>query len=256
MIFKTLKEKCEYYRSLTDYKLTPNGYTLVMIDGKNFSTLIKNKFEKPFDNWFTSTMTSTAKYLCGKIQGCVGAFVQSDEISLVIKDDGETCPPFNLRMCKLLSIIPALATSYFTKNIISYFVRNEHLTHEEILELNDYVFDCKVWNVPNENDVMAWLLYRQIDCVRNSKQQFCQTYLPHSKLKGLNTDEQVELCKNDANFDWNYVSDGNKYGRFITKVEMEREINGQKCIRGIWIDTPLDITQENNRVELYNLLKL
>ena len=50
MIFKNLKEKCNYYRDLTDYKLMPNCYVMAMIDGKNFSKLIKNKFEKPFDD--------------------------------------------------------------------------------------------------------------------------------------------------------------------------------------------------------------
>ena len=70
MIFKNLKEKCNYYRDLTDYKLMPNGYVLVMIDGKNFSKLVKNKFEKPFDDWFISTMDKTAVHLCKNIQNC------------------------------------------------------------------------------------------------------------------------------------------------------------------------------------------
>lgn len=43
MIFDSLKEKMEYFRSLYDYKLTPGGYTLVMIDGHNFSRKIKKE---------------------------------------------------------------------------------------------------------------------------------------------------------------------------------------------------------------------
>ena len=73
MIFKNLKEKCNYYRDLTDYKLMPNCYVMAMIDGKNFSKLIKNKFEKPFDDWFISTMDKTAVHLCKNIQNCVAA---------------------------------------------------------------------------------------------------------------------------------------------------------------------------------------
>ena len=37
MIFDSLKEKMEYFRSLYDYKLTPGGYTLVMVDGNLLS---------------------------------------------------------------------------------------------------------------------------------------------------------------------------------------------------------------------------
>ena len=120
MIYKTLKEKCEYYRSLTDYRLLPNTYVVVMIDGKNFSSLIKNKFEKPFDNWFIETMNKTAEHTTKNIQNCVGAYVQSDEISFLIKDNTLTCMPFDGRLCKLQSIIPAIATSFFTKEIIKY----------------------------------------------------------------------------------------------------------------------------------------
>ena len=135
MIYKTLKEKCEYYRSLTDYRLLPNTYVLVMIDGKNFSSLIKNKFEKPFDNWFIETMNKTAEHTAKNIQNCVGAYVQSDEISFLIKDNTLTCMPFDGRLCKLQSIIPAIATSFFTKEIIKYFIdKNENKNVNEIID--------------------------------------------------------------------------------------------------------------------------
>ena len=49
MIFKTLKDKCLYYRDLTDYKLMPNSNILVMLDGRSFSKLIKNNFKKQVD---------------------------------------------------------------------------------------------------------------------------------------------------------------------------------------------------------------
>lgn len=45
---KNLKDKCLYYRSLTDYKLLPKTYAIVMLDGRSFSKKIKNKFNIPF----------------------------------------------------------------------------------------------------------------------------------------------------------------------------------------------------------------
>ena len=199
MIFKNLKEKCNYYRDLTDYRFLPNSYILVMIDGKNFSKLIKNKFEKPFDDWFISTMDKTAIHLCKEIQNCVGAFVQSDEISLVIKDNSMTSAPFDGRLCKLQSIIPSIATSFFNKEIIKRNIKTGMDIEDVIYSINnmpDYCFDCKAWTVPSANDAMAWISYRQIDCIRNSKQQFAQTYLTHKELMNKDTDMQVELGKN------------------------------------------------------------
>lgn len=252
MIFKNLEEKCLYYRSLTDYKLIPNCNVVVMIDGKNFSSLIKNKFEKPFDDWFIKTMNGVAIHLCKNIQNCVGAYIQSDEISLLIKDDTYTCLPFNGRLCKLNSIIPAIATSFFTKEIIKYFInKNENKNVYEIIDkMKDYVFDCKSWSM-NENDIFAWFLYRQIDCIRNSKQQFCQTYVPHKKLVGLDTDKQVQLCIDETGYDWNTITDDKKYGRFLYK-DIVTKINdkGEEYQRKVWDIISYELTDNNNRQDL------
>ena len=240
MIFKSLKEKCNYYRDLTDHRLLPNTPIMVMIDGKNFSKMIKNKFEKPFDENFIDMMNKTAEYLCKNIQNCIGAYVQSDEISLIIKDNGLTCSPFDGRICKLQSIIPAMATAKFNQ---LYTIHNLGIDvskkHNMTLDFNKLiplcVFDCKVWNVPNENDAMAWFLYRQIDCIRNSMQQFCQTYVPHKELMGKDTSEQVALCLKKTGKDWNSISDDKKYGRLIYK-DKDVRINpdGVEYERSVW----------------------
>lgn len=259
MIFNTLQEKCEYYRSLTDYRLTPNSLILVMIDGKNFSRLIKNKFEKPFSDWFINAMNETAEHVAKQIQNCVGAYVQSDEITFLIKDNGLIEMPFDGRLCKLLSIVPSLATSYFTKKMIEYDTLEQTKKTCDIqseqenfhMSMPDYVFDCKAWTVPNKNDAMAWFLYRQIDCVRNSKQQFCQTYLPHKMLNGLNTDEQVKLCLSETGHNWNEISYDKKYGRFLYKYWKQlTNDNGESYQRRTWNIVSHDLTNSVCRDEL------
>ena len=235
MIFKNLKDKCNYYRNLTDYRLLPNCYIMVMIDGKNFSKLIKNKFEKPFDDWFISTMDKTAVHLCKEIQNCVCAFVQSDEISLILKDNTLTCSPYDGRLCKLQSVIPSMATAFFNKEIIK---RNliAGMSIEDITNMPDYCFDCKVWSVPSANDAMAWMLYRQIDCIRNSKQQTAQTFLPHNALMNKDTDEQLTLLISEKGIDWNEFDEDKKYGRFIYKEEvtMTNPDNNETFTRNKW----------------------
>ena len=86
MNFQSLKEKCEYFRSLTDYRLTPNSYVIVFLDGRSFSKMIKNKYKKPFDETFIDMMNETAKYLLQNVQGAKFAYVQSDEISILVTD--------------------------------------------------------------------------------------------------------------------------------------------------------------------------
>lgn len=244
MYFKNLKEKCEYYRSLTDYKLMPNSYVLAMVDGHCFSKLIKNKFNKPFDDLFIHMMNETAKYLCEQVQGVKFAYTQSDEISLLITDfeTPTTDSYFSFRLCKMQSLIAAAATAKFNQ---MYYKLVDGLKDVPLC-----TFDCKVWTVPNANDAYAWFLYRQTDCIKNSKAQTAQAYLSHKQLLGLTADEMIAKLKNEENIDWYDYENGKKYGRLIKKVEtpMEKDLpNGQhiKFIRNIWTPTPITDLKED-----------
>lgn len=222
MDFKSLKDKCEYYRSLPDYRLMPNMNMLVMLDGKNFSTLVKKNFELPFDDKFISMMNKTAMFLCKNVAGVKFAYTQSDEISLLITDydTPETGTLFNGRLCKIQSILAAMATAEFNRWFILNQAWKDPDFTDPIYTINDMdmaMFDCKAWVVPNLNDVYAWFLYRQYDCIRNSKQQAAQTYIKHNFLTNLDTDKQIELLKKEYDIDWNEYPDECKYGRFLYK---------------------------------------
>lgn len=219
MIFKNLEDKCLYYRGLNDNRLMPNVPVLVMVDGRGFSKLIKNHFNKPFDDDFISIMNDVAKTLCEKVQGVKCAYVQSDEISLLLDDSVEGDLFFGGRLCKMLSIIPSIATARFQQLMIGLDVAKEdNDIMGAIINSPLYQFDCKVWTVPNKNDAYAWFLYRQIDCVKNSKQQTAQTYCSHKSLLNKDADEQITFLKEQKGIDWNTdYDDGKKYGRFIVK---------------------------------------
>ena len=247
MYFKTLKEKCEYYRSLTDYKLVPNTYVLAMVDGHCFSRVIKNKFDKPFDDLFINMMNETAKYLCENIQGAKFAYTQSDEISILITDFDTpmTDSFFSFRLCKMQSLIAAMATAKFNQMYakLAEDYKGFGLKKFDMKEYPTCTFDCKVWTVPNANDAYAWFLYRQTDCIKNSKAQTAQTYIPHKDLVKLTADEMIIKLKDEKGIDWNTFENGKKYGRVISKVEthMEKDLpNGQhiEFVRNVW--TPVD----------------
>ncbi len=247
MYFKTLKEKCEYYRSLTDYKLMPNSYVLAMVDGHCFSKMIKNKFDKPFDDLFIKMMNETAKYLCENIQGAKFAYTQSDEISILITDFDTpmTDSYFSFRLCKMQSLIAAMATAKFNQIYakMAYDYHGYGLKKFDMKEYPTCTFDCKVWTVPNANDAYAWFLYRQIDCIKNSKAQTAQTFVPHKDLVGLNADEMIAKCKEVIGLDWHTLDNSMKFGRIIKKVEtpMEKDLpNGEhiKFVRNVWTAVP------------------
>ena len=241
IVNQTLKEKCEAMRKTTDYHLPKKTYVMAMIDGRSFSRLIKNNYEKPFDDKFISMMNEVAKYVCKNVQGCCFAYTQSDEITFILTDfeNEETSAFFDYRLCKMLSIIPSLATAKFnqlvTLNILDTPCSSNDM--KKFVEMQPLAqFDCKVWDAENFNNVFAYILWRQIDCVRNSKQQAAQTYLSHKQLMNKNTDEQVKMLLDEKGIDWNNYANGKKYGRFIYKEEIDKKIpNGDICKRNVWL---------------------
>lgn len=269
----TLKEKCYAYQHEANYFLDPNKYIIAHLDGRSFSTLIKNKFNKPFDINFIKMMNETAIYLCKEVNGVKFAYVQSDEISLVIKKNREESMVFfDGRVCKMQSIMASLATAKFNqlmtkyhldKAILDLFMHGGvEITNELITEtINDsplYQFDCKVWNVDNANDAMAWILFRNIDCIRNSKQQTAQTWLSYNDLLRLNADEQIALLKERNGVDWNTFEAGRKYGRIVKKVQKYyKTLSGVEYIRNVWEATDgCDLTNQDNRTNLINELNI
>lgn len=274
----TLKDKCYFYQKRRNYSVDTDKYVIAHIDGRSFSKMVKNKFEKPFDEKFVQFMNDTACYLASNVQGVQFAYVQSDEISLIIKKtepNGDIF--FGGRLCKMQSIIASLATAKFNQLMMTYNITKDNYfftkedTADTIYDIVDavdvitnsplYQFDCKVWDVDNANDAMAWLLFRNIDCIRNSKQQTAQTYLPHKELVGLHTDEQIALLKERHGIDWNKYKDGLKYGRFVYRESamFQKEINGKVVEferNAFTTHNGFDLTIEENRNKLKNILNI
>jgi tRNA(His) 5'-end guanylyltransferase len=222
--------------------------------------------EKPFDARFTSTMCSTAIELVKEFRPVL-AYVQSDEISLLIwksSPDSETF--FGGRLCKLQSIIASLATSEFNRQFIRYTLFNkDDWSGVEIADLDQDLcdmkmaqFDCKAWNVETIEDAFLWLLYRNIDCVRNSKQQAAQSYLSHKELANVNTDDQIKLLMEKTGIDWYKYPEYQKYGRIIKKeMLVHNNIDTGECYkRRHWVVTNgIDLTNnENRRALIDNIL--
>lgn len=230
MRLDTLEKRMQYYRSLTDHRLMPKTPVIFFLDGRAFSKFCK-RFKKPFDDAFIHIMNETAKYLCGAVEGCKFAYVQSDEISLYVSDMDTKLSEswFGYRITKIISIAASLATAKFNQ-LLTIELCKTPCSKDDLVNLiaNQKLveFDCKAWNVPTENDVFAWFQYRQIDCIRNSKQMTAQTYIPHKELEGLYTDQQIEKLEKEKGIKWCEYSDNKKFGRFIYKelVKMPYEI--------------------------------
>lgn len=235
--FNELAKDCIEKRSRYDIKIAED-YTIVMIDGRSFSKKVKKKFKLPFDDDFINAMNETAMFVMKYTSCCRLAYVQSDEISFVltsvdkVKKDGSSSDFFGNRVCKLQSIISSMATGFFNRYMMMHH-RDEFTDADfDISDAQIFEFDAKAWGVDTLEDVVNWLVYRQYDCIRNSKQQTAQTYIKHSELVRKNVDEQIQMVYDNNGIDWNAFDDGKKFGRFVYKVPTLKDIHYCDYITG------------------------
>ena len=102
-------DRIKNYEQLYSIQILPKLPVIIRIDGKGFSKLTKALHcKKPFDQRFGSIMMETAQHLLLEIQGCVLAYIQSDEISLVLRNDQslETEPWFSNKIQKWSASLP------------------------------------------------------------------------------------------------------------------------------------------------------
>ena len=106
----------EFYEKRAQTFLPRRAYTMIRVDGKAFHTFTRG-LDVPFDHDFMADMNKTAMALCDEIQGAQFAYVQSDEISVLLTDFKKfgTDAWFDGNVQKMVSISASIATAEFNK---------------------------------------------------------------------------------------------------------------------------------------------
>lgn len=195
----------EQYEDRTRFFLPRRAYTIIRIDGRAFHTYTK-AFERPFDSVLSNCMDFTAISLCETIQGAQIGFVQSDEISIVVTDfaDIQTEAWFNGNLQKIVSVAASVATAAFN-NYISGAAPSTA------------TFDTRAFTIPDREEVLNYLIWRQQDATRNSVQQVAQSLYSHNELHGKNNSQLQEMIHQKGQ-NWDDYPPRNKRGVAIIKT--------------------------------------
>src|SRR4051812_38231741 len=151
MKFDELDEKMRVFETAHDLCVLPGLYLVARLDGRGFTRLTKeaHAFEAPFDVRFRDLMLETAEHL---LAGCgfhvVYAYTESDEISLLF-DRGENS--FGRKLRKLLSVLAGEASAKFSLLLGALAC-----------------FDCRISQLPTEEDVLDYFRWRNEDAHRNA----------------------------------------------------------------------------------------
>ncbi len=187
----TLGSRMKQYEACYDIHILRKLPLIVRIDGRAFHSWTKrSNCERPFDEKLMQLMAETTRFLCENIEGCVFGYTQSDEISLLLRDDqsSDTYAWFDKRLQKIVSLSAAMATYYF----------NAHNPYEKKLPA---FFDSRAFALPAE-EVRSYFIWRQNDASKNSLSMLAQSLYPHRELVGKQRDALMEMCwQKGRNFD-------------------------------------------------------
>lgn len=212
----------DFYEDRTRYRLARRTNTIIRIDGKAFHTYTKG-LKRPFDSGLMEDMNKTAEFLCQNIQGAKFAYVQSDEISILVTDydDISTHAWFDANLQKMASIAASLATAKF--NQLRTLRRMTELHEYEIMRVVEEtklaMFDARVFQIPYQEEVINYFIWRQQDATRNSISSVAQANFSDKELHGKKTNQMQDMLMLEKGINWNDFSPREKHGSLIRKVE-------------------------------------
>lgn len=159
---------------------------IIRIDGRSFHSLTA-VMDKPWDISFFKAMVNVAEGLCHEIQGAKLAYIQSDEVSVLVTDYEQlnTQPWFGKNLQKVVSISAARATWQF----------------QQISTFSNALFDSRAFILPKE-EVCNYFIWRQQDATRNSIQSLGQAHFSHKELHNFTCEQIKQKLLEEKGVSW------------------------------------------------------
>jgi tRNA(His) 5'-end guanylyltransferase len=253
----------KFYEDRTRFLLPRRAYTILRIDGKSFHSYCRG-LKQPFDDGFIEDMDATACYLCKNIQGSKFAFVQSDEISILMTDFDAigTDAWFDGNIQKIVSVAAGLATAEFNRLRLLRIIKNSTSIEadglvsirpyeKDILTMKLATFDARVFTIPADYEVENYFIWRQKDATRNSISSVALFLYSHKELEDKNSNQKQEMIFQKGII-WIDYAPMLKRGRFIQKETIELYtdvlkpyINKSSYFRSIWKTVECPIFTQN-----------
>lgn len=187
---------------------------ILRVDGRAFHTLTA-KCARPFDFFVSATMDATAIALCEEIQGAVFAYVQSDEITVLIHNYKRLNSGawFGNEVQKMVSVSASIATRAFNAAAPE--------------ALRRATFDSRVFVVP-EAEVANVFVWRQKDAQRNAVQMIARSHFSHRECDRKSCRELVAMLE-ARGVSLDAYPLGDRRGRSVYRVPDEYTVDGMLC---------------------------
>lgn len=175
----------EEFESQTRLLLPRKTHTIIRLDGKAFHSYARG-LPRPFDPTLHSDLVAAATFLCEQVTGTKLAYVQSDEVSLLVTDLAKpgTQPWYGGNVQKIASVTASLLTAKF--NELRYAMgskKGEKLAF----------FDSRVFTIPEPNDVIDYFHWRYLDAWRNAISSLASVHFSARELHEKSITDRREM---------------------------------------------------------------
>ncbi len=258
----SLGNRMKNYENISRIYLTKKSPVIIRIDGKAFHTFTRG-LKKPFDPLFMEVMQIVAQKLCATISGCKLAYIQSDEISLLLTDydTTDTQPWFDNNLQKLVSVSASIATLAFNKA----FEQRAELVFDAYSDMwnisesetkyrdcliacvsKGAMFDARAFILPKE-EVCNYFIWRQQDATRNSILSVAQSVFSAKEMQGKKCNVLQDMLFTQKSINWNECTATEKRGSCVIKTVVNQNgVDRQKWV----IDNDIPIfTADKNYIE-------
>lgn len=186
------------YEKAFDVVLPRRMPVLIRIDGRSFHTYAR-RFEKPFSDEMRELMDRAAVAVCEEAQGAQCAYVQSDEITVLLVNYSRfsTEPWFGNRVQKICSVAASIATEAFNRGG------------------GTANFDARCYVLPRE-EVNNAFVERQRDAIRNAILSVAQHAYGHKAIHGKSCAELEQMLSSDG-LGLGTLRGWQLYGRLVEK---------------------------------------
>lgn len=204
---KSLGDRMKAYERAFDHRLPNRMPVIIRVDGRAFHTWTRG-LQTPMSEGLMEVMDSAAHQIVSEADGGVFAYVQSDEISVLVHTYRQFSsePWLANRLQKLASIAASTAGSVVSmqSGALHGFPRLAS-------------FDGRAFVLP-ESEVCNYFLWRQRDCERNSVLSLAQHHFSAKQMHKKNCGELQDMI-HEAGDNWNNWPTGFKRGRCVYRVE-------------------------------------
>ena len=195
----SLGDRMKLYEGAFSATLPIRTPVIVRLDGKAFHTWTQG-FERPFSEVFMDYMDQAALAVCVEAQDTQMAYVQSDEISVLLHNykTFKTQAWFDNQIQKVVSVSAACAAATVT------------LAARRVA-----MFDARVFVLP-EAEVTNYFFWRQNDWSRNSLSMLARSVYSDEEMFGKKQAEIHEMLYAKG-LNWNDLPTRKKRGRCVIR---------------------------------------